>query len=931
MSQAGIVDITGTHPEIPTLFVANVGTAVPIANTIELLGAAVAAHGVPLQTVASGNTVDFNIQYTSAAGSSVAANAGVASFNSSFFTVDANGFVSLSGVALVESFMVDAATSPGTNPVTANGSGIVTITGGQVAAGTTAHVIQTNSLAANTYTVQVQRSQAVSSSTIGDNGVSHFNSTYFTVDGNGFVSINGAAIGETITGNTGGALSPTAGNWNILGTSTAAGTTPVQTAGSGSTLTVQVQTTQAIASTNATNIGLAAFNSSQFSVDSNGFVSLNSSGSLQTLSDDTNTTITPSAGNIQLVGHVNEQGSTKFSTVVAGTHLANINPMSSARWIVDPLGFNGTHTTISSAISSATSGDTIFLLPGTYTENPTLKAGVNLAAYDCDGFTPNVTILGKCTFTGAGTVSISGICLETNNDYFLSITGSSASVVNLFACNLQSTNNTGILNSSSSSNAVIFCYSCFGDITTTGISFITITGAGGINIDRTKILNSGASTTNSTVTSSGTINLHHSEVYFPITIGGTGGATIDNSLVFAPNTTAITSSTSNSISVYNSFVSGGSGSAISIGTGSACSLSECVISSSNTHAITGLGTLNLGEVTFSGSSSNINTSTVVALPVTIASLTLVTPLSPASGGTGVSNPSAHTVAVAEGSSAYNFIGPGTSGQLLQSGGASGDPAYTTATYPSTAGTAGNVLTSDGTNWNSSTPAASGFSTINVQVFTTSGTYTPTTNMKYCTIEVVGGGGAGGGAASTSSTQGAAGGGGGGGGYARKTVAAATIGASKSVTIGAGGIVGSAGNNPGNAGGTTSVGSTIVSATGGNGGNGSAVSGATNIAFAAGGTGGVGSSGDFNATGNAGTGGYASGVTPTGALPGAGGGSYLGGGAAPVGAGTNSTSIGNAGQNYGGGGSGGYNLLSEASGTTGSAGAQGIVIITEYIG
>lgn len=234
MSQAGIVDIIGTHPEIPTMFVADVGTAVPIANTLELLGAAVAAHGVPLQTVASGNTVDFNIQYASAAASSVANNAGVASFNSAYFTVDANGFVTPFGGSVVETFTVDAFTAPGTNPVVPNGSGNITVTGGQVAAGTTVNVIRTDSLAANSYKIEIQRSQAVASSTVGDNGVCHFNSAYFTVDANAFVSINGSAIGETITGNSGGALSPTAGNWNILGTGS------ITTSGSVSTLTVQL-------------------------------------------------------------------------------------------------------------------------------------------------------------------------------------------------------------------------------------------------------------------------------------------------------------------------------------------------------------------------------------------------------------------------------------------------------------------------------------------------------------------------------------------------------------------------------------------------------------------------------------------------------------------------------------------------------------------
>lgn len=321
MSQAGIVDFIGTHPEIPTLFVADIGTAIPIANTIEILGNAVAAHSVPLQTTASGNTVNINVQYASAAASSVAANAGVASFNSLQFTVDANGFVSFSGGSVTEAFAVDTFTAPGTNPVLPNGSGIITVTGGQVAAGTTANVIRTDSLAANTYTIEIQRSQAVASSTIGDNGVAHFNSTYFTVDANGFVSINGGAIGETITGNTGGALSPTAGNWNILGTSTASGTTPVQTAGSGSTLTVQVQKAQAIASTNATNVGLAAFNSAQFTVDGNGFVSTSGSAIPNTITGQSGGPLSPSAGNWNIFGAVTAAGTSPVVTSGSGSTL----------------------------------------------------------------------------------------------------------------------------------------------------------------------------------------------------------------------------------------------------------------------------------------------------------------------------------------------------------------------------------------------------------------------------------------------------------------------------------------------------------------------------------------------------------------------------------------------------------------------------------
>lgn len=294
MSQAGIIEIENSHPQIPTSFVTNAGTAVPIGNVLEILGTIVAAHSIPLETIGSGNTVTVVTQYASAAGASVGTNAGLASFNSADFTVDANGFVTLTGAGAGQT--ITGNTGGPISPVAGNWN----IVGTSTAAG--AIPVQTVG-AGNTLTIEVQKSQAIAATNAANVGLAAFNSTYFTVDANGFVSANGSHLGETITGNVGGALSPTAGNWNILGTSTAAGTTPVQTSGTGSTLTVQVQTAQAIVATNATNIGLSAFNSADFTVDANGFVSLASgAGVLLTLTGNTGGAISPTAGNINTVG-----------------------------------------------------------------------------------------------------------------------------------------------------------------------------------------------------------------------------------------------------------------------------------------------------------------------------------------------------------------------------------------------------------------------------------------------------------------------------------------------------------------------------------------------------------------------------------------------------------------------------------------------------
>jgi hypothetical protein len=71
--------------------------------------------------------------------------------------------------------------------------------------------------------------------------------------------------------------------------------------------------------------------------------------------------------------------------------------------------------------------------------------------------------------------------------------------------------------------------------------------------------------------------------------------------------------------------------------------------------------------------------------------------------TGLTN---HAVLVGAGTSTITKVGPSAStGQVLQNN-AAADPSYSTATYPSTAGTSGNVLTSNGTNWLSSAPAVS---------------------------------------------------------------------------------------------------------------------------------------------------------------------------------------------------------------------------------
>ncbi|BDV33339.1 DUF2793 domain-containing protein [Methylocystis iwaonis] len=180
----------------------------------------------------------------------------------------------------------------------------------------------------------------------------------------------------------------------------------------------------------------------------------------------------------------------------------------------------------------------------------------------------------------------------------------------------------------------------------------------------------------------------------------------------------------------------------------------------------------------------------------------------------------------------------------------------------------------------------------IVAFSSSGTYTPSPGVTLVDVILFGAGGGGGsGARQAAGAIASGGGGGGGGGVARGRFTAAQIGASRAVTIGAGGAGGatqttnSAAGNNGASGGDTSFGA-LLRATGG----------------------GAGSGGGLAAgSGGGGGGGLAPAGNASGATGGAGGATGVSGGSAAAGAGSF----------YPGGGSGGG-----GSPATGDAGLQG---------
>jgi hypothetical protein len=214
--------------------------------------------------------------------------------------------------------------------------------------------------------------------------------------------------------------------------------------------------------------------------------------------------------------------------------------------------------------------------------------------------------------------------------------------------------------------------------------------------------------------------------------------------------------------------------------------------------------------------------------------------------------------------------------------------------------------------------------VDVQVFTVVGTFSwnAPANPKLIWARGMGCAGAGGGAANTGAGQSACGGGGGGGEYAESWLDGAFVSSPQTVTIGAAGAPGTAGANPGGAGGDCSFGS-ILLAKGGGGGNGMA---ATASAAAAGGAGGTGGIGQLLVPGEGGDMGRVAGGFPVDVARG--GRSVLGAGAQQVNAANSSAGLN--GSRYGGGGGGAMNRDTGSVGNqAGGAGAAGGIVVVSF--
>jgi hypothetical protein len=310
----------------------------------------------------------------------------------------------------------------------------------------------------------------------------------------------------------------------------------------------------------------------------------------------------------------------------------NTQDLHTSAFIVSAAGTNGTganYGSITSAVANASSGDTIFIMPGTYTENLTITKDLNFVAYAATLREPpaNVTITGKITVsTASADAYFFGIRFNTNADVSFSLTANGGSVTcqdcYFNALNANSISCTG----NTSTN--FYMENCSGGLASTFALFTTTNAAVWIK-NSTFIDNT---TPGTSTTSAGAVRILQSNLSFPIATTSTGAFIIENTSFggqqspFTNTTWFTTAGTGSSFIDYSTFNSG-TASAISIGVGTTVTAVGLRVNSSNTNAITGAGTILYGPITFSGSSSTINTTTQTALITTLGSLKIKTPIS----------------------------------------------------------------------------------------------------------------------------------------------------------------------------------------------------------------------------------------------------------------------------------------------------------------
>ncbi len=342
---------------------------------------------------------------------------------------------------------------------------------------------------------------------------------------------------------------------------------------------------------------------------------------------------------------------------------ANVNSVNFAgspgTWVVDPVAGKGQFTTITAAVAAASSGDTIYIRPGTYTENFTIGANIALVGITGGGHTSHEIIVnGKITVSGVFNPVIQNLTLTTNSDYCLSNTSTGRPIIR--DCILNASNNAILENTSTGG---IYVYDCQIYLLT-NTAFLSNTSTGFI---RFYGCFTQASTQLTASNTTGIVEIYNSTWNLALSTSSGGTVNAYNSYILSNAAVVNIAYTGTGVSTITNcnLTNSGSQEVATMGAGTRLNITSCTVNSSAANAFTGAGRIDYGGLTF------VNTAT------TSVTTEVYKPLTVKQGGTGVSSQAAYSL-VAGGTTttgAFQAISPVATGQVLTSAGTGALPAF----------------------------------------------------------------------------------------------------------------------------------------------------------------------------------------------------------------------------------------------------------------
>ena len=320
---------------------------------------------------------------------------------------------------------------------------------------------------------------------------------------------------------------------------------------------------------------------------------------VNTLTGDTGGAITPTGGNINILGGDGLTVAGAGSTLTINRDVSGGYPITP--FVVGSSGQAG-YTTIQSAITAATAAggtNVIWVQPGTYTEDLTIDSSITFMSID-----GVATIVGQHTPPATGTVNFDGFVLQSATN-ILNSAAAGSTTFNINNCFIIITN--GYIFNVPNWSGEILMDNC-GEASTNDGVINNVTGSSDIKLINVEMGN-GTGNTMQLNGGGGFLRFDTCNVNCPVNMAGSGSLILQNGVRFGETTTI-----GGSLSGYaiETCWRTGASQAITFNSSGNVTISSCEIQSTNTPAIggTGSGTLTLTGISFPNDASLAATLTI---------------------------------------------------------------------------------------------------------------------------------------------------------------------------------------------------------------------------------------------------------------------------------------------------------------------------------